>query len=504
MNEALLEKITTSPRLPSLPAIAMEVIDLCKDDTVNIKQIAKTISNDPALSGKIIKTVNSSYYGLTQPVSTISHALVILGLNSVRTLALGFTLVSSFKGSDGDEFDMNSVWRRCLYSAVGARLIAMRIDSLEYEEAFLGGLLQDLGLIAMVQALGQDYIQLLANVGDEHAMLRKHERQELELDHAQVGKKIAEIWKLPEVLSVSIEHHEAPSNAPAHLKDMVQAVALGARAADVFISEDNKKSSSRYINAANNWFQIPENEASDLLDTIQSGTREIAKLFDIPAPALQDVGMILADANEVLQDLSLRSQQDTLKLQEENQTLQKKADTDALTSLANRGRFNEFIRLQFEHAQRQIQPLSFILFDLDKFKSVNDTHGHMAGDKVLIAVAEIIQANTPDHALAARYGGEEFGIVIPNLTRPEAAVIAEKLRNAIEQTPIDAGEGLILNATASMGVASFDGATVFKRPEHLIKAADQAVYAAKGAGRNCVRVFAPRPTAQTTSARSNS
>jgi diguanylate cyclase (GGDEF)-like protein len=470
----------------------MEVIELCKDDTVNIKQIAKTISNDPALSSKIIKTVNSSYYGLTQPVSTISHALVILGLNSVRTLALGFTLVGSFKDTGGDDFDMTNVWRRCLYSAVGARLIAMRVGSLEYEEAFLGGLLQDLGLIAMVQALGKDYIEILTSVGDEHALLRKNELQDLELDHTQVGERLAAEWKLPEVLSVSIVHHEAPSRAPHHLADMVQAVALGARAADVFITENSKKSVDRYFNAANNWFQIRENEATELLEKIQGGTREIAKLFEIPPPPGHDVGQILVEANEVLQDLSLRSQQDTQKLMQENQSLQKKADTDALTGLANRGRFNEFFRIQFQHAERQHQPLSFILFDIDRFKSVNDTHGHMAGDKVLVAIASIVQQNSPDHALVARYGGEEFGVVIPGMSRPEAAILAESLRNAIEQNPIECSDELTLDITASMGVASFDGVSVFKRPEQLIKAADQAVYAAKDAGRNCVRVFAPR------------
>jgi diguanylate cyclase (GGDEF)-like protein len=118
----------------------------------------------------------------------------------------------------------------------------------------------------------------------------------------------------------------------------------------------------------------------------------------------------------------------------------------------------------------------------------------MVGDKVLIAIAKLLQENVPDHALAARYGGEEFGVVIPNLTRPEAAILAETLRGVIEQNPVNFGDNLVLSITASMGVASFDGVSIFKRPEQLIKAADQAVYAAKGSGRNCVRVFAPRVT----------
>ncbi|NJL30606.1 MAG: HDOD domain-containing protein [Phycisphaerales bacterium] len=93
MNHALLDQMLRSPRLPSLPTIALEVIDLVQQRDVNIRQIADTISHDPALAGKILKTVNSTFYGQTKTISTITHALVILGLNAVRTLALGFSLV---------------------------------------------------------------------------------------------------------------------------------------------------------------------------------------------------------------------------------------------------------------------------------------------------------------------------------------------------------------------------------------------------------------------------
>ena len=89
MKQDLLDRLLRSPQLPSLPAIALEVIDLVQEKDVNIKQIANTIQHDPALSSKILKTVNSSFYGQAHTIGTISHALVVLGLNSVKTLALG-------------------------------------------------------------------------------------------------------------------------------------------------------------------------------------------------------------------------------------------------------------------------------------------------------------------------------------------------------------------------------------------------------------------------------
>lgn len=474
----------------------MEVIELCRNDDINIKQIAKTISNDPALSTKILKTVNSSYYGLSQPVSTISHALVILGLNAVKTLALSFSLVSTVKQSGGGEFDPNVIFRRSLYSAVAARSIAQRVGIAEQEEAFLAGLLQDLGVIALVQTLQGDYVKLLSQVGDRHAELAKLEEREMDLDHTMVGEALGKKWRLPDVLVKPIRWHEDPRRAPSKLRPMVQAVSLGGIAADIYLHQENNSSVEQFFTALREHFDLGKQDGTELLEKIGEGTKEMANLFEIVTGPVRDTGEILAQANEVLLEVSLQSQHDVEQLAVQNKQLHEKATRDALTGAANRGYFNEFLCQQFEQATRQTQPVSLILLDGDRFKSVNDTHGHLAGDKVLMALARTLQNNAPEHALVARYGGEEFTVILPNTTRSEAAQIAEKLRIAIENTDIDAGENLTLHITASMGVACYDGVRFFKRPEQLIKAADQAVYAAKSSGRNCVRVFAPKVAAK--------
>ncbi len=495
MDAKLLSKILDCPRLPSLPAIAMEVISLCRQEDINIKQIARTISNDPALATKILRTVNSSYYGLSQPVSTISHALVILGLNSVRTLALGFSLMSNLKDAPGEGYDLNIVWRRSLYAAVGARSIAKRVGIMQHEEAFLGGLLQDLGVIAMIQGIGAPYIQLLKRIGPSFENLWKEERKEFDLDHMQVGRALAEQWKLPPILIAPIRYHEQPDGCPSEARQMVQAVLVGAKAADVFLNEKSRLATEDFFLALRQNFQTDQSTAMELLETIGEGTAEMAKLFEINARPARDAGAILAEANEALLDLSLKTQQNAVVLEQRNKELQQKADRDALTGAANRGAFDEFIRRHFEQATRQTQPLSMILLDGDKFKSVNDTHGHLAGDQVLIALAKSIRATAPEHALVARYGGEEFAVVIPNADRKEAAKLAEAIRIAIQAMNIEAGEGLTLHITASLGVATYDGVQFYKNAQQIIKAADQAVYAAKAGGRNCVRIFTPKAPA---------
>ena len=105
MNHNVLDRVLRSPRLPSLPTIALDVIDLTQQPNVHIDRIADTIRHDPALSSRILKTVNTSFYGQSQTITTISRALVVLRLNAVKILALGFSLVGNIKRTANDGFD---------------------------------------------------------------------------------------------------------------------------------------------------------------------------------------------------------------------------------------------------------------------------------------------------------------------------------------------------------------------------------------------------------------
>src|SRR5436853_1397363 len=112
MNQQLVDRIRSCPSLPSLPTIAMQVLDLAQKADVDIAELARLISKDPALSGKILRTVNSSFYGRSHNVGTISHALVILGLQSVKTLVLGFSLVTNLSKEKPKGFKYLAYWKR--------------------------------------------------------------------------------------------------------------------------------------------------------------------------------------------------------------------------------------------------------------------------------------------------------------------------------------------------------------------------------------------------------
>ena len=492
MKEPLLERVLRSQRLPSLPAVALEVIDLVQRNDVNLNDIAEVIQNDPALSSKILKTVNSSFYGQSKPVSSISHSLVVLGLNSVKTLALGFTLVTNLKQVGGEGFDHVHFWTRSLFSATATKALAKQINLVQQEEAFLGGLLQDIGMLALYEVLGTTYGELLSSVGDDSEKLLAMERKAFEIDHAQVGAALAESWRLPPLLVAPIRHHEIPDQADEPLIPLVRCVALGHRAADVFIKhESSGEALDIYLSLAEQWFGIERDIAEPLLKDVHRQTNEMRRLLDLPTGELGNPDVILARANEALMNITLQTQHQSTQLLRENEMLSEQINVDSLTDVANRRRFNEYIAEQFQLAARQGTPLSLLFLDTDHFKSFNDTYGHQTGDRVLVEVAAVLKRATGDNGLPARYGGEEFAIVLPGMDRRTAALLAEQIRKEITQASVQSDDGEPLHFAASVGAATFCD-NCFSCADQLVKAADQAVYAAKGAGRNCVRVFVPR------------
>ncbi|SIR16817.1 response regulator receiver modulated diguanylate cyclase [Rhizobium sp. RU35A] len=161
------------------------------------------------------------------------------------------------------------------------------------------------------------------------------------------------------------------------------------------------------------------------------------------------------------------------------------AVTDGLTGLSNRRYLDSHLKTLFNRAASRMRPLSVCMTDIDRFKQVNDTYGHDTGDEVLREFARRIRSTVRGADLACRYGGEEFVVVMPDTDAAAAAAIAERLRAIIEGEPFVLNQGTQrLSITASIGIAS--NASGIDTPEHLLKQADRALYAAKLAGRNRV------------------
>lgn len=170
----------------------------------------------------------------------------------------------------------------------------------------------------------------------------------------------------------------------------------------------------------------------------------------------------------------------------------KYATLDALTGLYNRHQLDERLKQETSGSLRRNSPLCAIMIDIDFFKKVNDTYGHACGDLVLKEVSKVLRGQLREYDVAGRYGGEEFVLLLPGTSKPEAYMVAERLRDAVSQTVIDitkvCKEGAVkaVSVTISIGISEYDKK---QTPEEFIMNADKALYQAKTSGRNVIKIF---------------
>jgi two-component system, cell cycle response regulator len=175
-------------------------------------------------------------------------------------------------------------------------------------------------------------------------------------------------------------------------------------------------------------------------------------------------------------------------LEVKNRELAQLSISDGLTGLFNHRHMQELLEEEFERANRTGDPLAVAMLDLDRFKSVNDSYGHQVGDHVLQAMSEILRNTAREIDRLGRYGGEEFIVILPETGIDEAAVFAERVREAVEAHPFAKEMRDPIQLTVSAGVAEYPHAAV-ANPHELVKRADQALYSAKTSGRNRVIRF---------------
>lgn len=422
MNQELLDEILSCPTLPSLPAVALRVIELTNDANVRMGELADTIQNDQGLSAKILRTVNSSFYGLRQRCATINKALVMLGLSPVKTLALGFSLVSSLRDDTDRQFGFPAYWRRGLYTGVAARSIAETIGDKQGDEAFLAGLLQDVGMVAMYRAMPQRYLQVLECAGGDHRQLVKHELQEFELQHPEVGAMLAQRWKFPDELVLPVKYHERPSAGPSQCSSIIRLVGLGNIVHDVFTDADPSPALRRFYQRAQQWFNLDSETCDRLIKRIGDSTKGLSTLFNLDLGATPTPEELLAQASGRMHELSKHATPAAPPLGMDALVVDAQ-QMDPLTGLMGRLAFEPLVRAAIDSATAARESVALLETTVEGL-NLTSTSGDeaSAADEVVIGLATLLKKHfEPSGAAVCRIGADLFAVVFSGVLSREIA-----------------------------------------------------------------------------------
>jgi len=208
--QTLLDRVD---ELPPFPAVAARVMGMADDERTSSLELAQVLSTDQALTAKLIRISNSAYYGFARRVSTVREAVVVLGFKQVRQIAVGASIINTFKVSKDDVFDLDLFWGHSVAVAVASEALAKRTRTAKPEDAFTAGILHDIGRLVIRQTMPAEFREAVMRARTEGLPLHELELETTGYSHQDVGKALGERWKFPTHLVDAVAyHHDSRAN----------------------------------------------------------------------------------------------------------------------------------------------------------------------------------------------------------------------------------------------------------------------------------------------------
>lgn len=480
MDENFAKRLRYCTTLPSLPTVAIRIIDLANNPETNMAQISDQVALDPALAAKFLKIAASPLFRSRRTTTNVRQAVSLLGTHGSIMIALSFSLTNSFRTQAVEgAVDSLHFWRRAILSALAARALGERVGLTRLDELFLAGLMQDIGVLVMDAVAPEEYASIYSQSIDPNELLEA-ERKTLGVGHDEVGYWLMLNWKLPHYLALACLARNDRVRQMEDASNLTSCIALSSYIADFMIAPTSANFAAKVPVVADKLLGLQKSDLEYVYEKISSNLESMAELFDIPSLTQSDLSAIMSEAKDLQMLRGLNKSGE----------LEGYSKRDALTGAHNRAYYDSIFQREFDLSSRHAWPLTVAMLDLDHFKAVNDTHGHLAGDAMLISMVRVVQSQLRPDDIFARYGGEEFILILPGTPIDSSMRLLTRLKDSIAAIQHVSDDGKPISVTVSIGVAShMDQGIQFADTEHMISAVDQTLYAAKKAGRNHIETW---------------
>lgn len=504
LEQQVRQRIEKLSYLPTTTAVAMKFIELGKDPDADPAAYTKVVASDASLSTKLLSLANSSYFGVRNKVTKPQVAVNLLGLGTVRTMAITYCLTGLHNDLRLSAQDSRDLWQASLCKAVAARQFAMLLNAGCAEEAFAAALFQDFAMSVLFACAKDEMLKLLDDPSLSVSERLKKERDLFSIDHAEAGETIAQKLDLPQVFVDAIAaHHDSVKlsmamSDNAALADAVYVAALFPHKLNGWNSSDSETLRAFFVAKApckaisfDAFLRTVQTEFEQLYRYFEPGDETEIVLADlleaVTREAADRAAGLLNSMHGLLQQNASVGQQ-VVALRERSRQLEHEAIHDRLTAVLNRGgyvnKLNELI-----HKSR-CSPAGYAVayFDLDDFKILNDQGGHRCGDAALQAVAQAIRELVKPTDLVGRLGGDEFSVAMADRTEADARDTLRKILARIANETFGRSEftHAPLRSTLSAGMLWIP-AGVQADLDTILAQADQLMYEAKRAGGNRVK-----------------
>ena len=522
---SILERVVSrTRRLYSLPAVAARVLELTSRDQVDPREIKACIENDPALTAKLLRVANSSLFGMRKEVKDLHQAIGLFGVRSLKMLVLGFSLPGDLT-REVDPRVLERFWRHTVYRAVAARGFAQRLWHISGDDAFIAGLLGGVGMLALIQDLGETYTQFLDHLYEQGGDISEQELTVLGFDHAVLAAKMLEHWGLPTSLVRAVSrprHLPEILKLPANEQSLAAVLHLAELAAEFLVTAQPVRLQT-LLTTATGLKNLSSEQVQQAIGELEQEAQQLADLFQVDPPQsgafakmfqqahlrlgeLAEAALISSDdplENALLRQVTTMKQElgravsaavrrpegtvGTLRRGDAPRTTQRPPLLRPPTKLGGETALKARAVATIERCRSQRCPLSLVLATVDNYSDLLIELGPEEAEELVRWLGHQCRALGGEYENTIAIGEARIGFLIEDCDRLAAAAFAWQLLDATRRHVRQSLSHAPRPIKVSLGVATVALPPRNFSEQQLIEAARRCLQAAQNSGGDTVK-----------------